>query len=286
MRRQVFFAFLPVLLLLNCQSFDSVIREPKLSIKSVDIAGISLSGMDLVVRVDVENPNVFSIPLPAIDWDLFINTAPFIKGSLKENQTIKQRQTVTIDFAVSVTYDGLYRSFKSLVETKEAAYEIALGVTFPIPFIADKVYHLNFSGAIPLPQLPKLSLGDVQVAKMDLTGIEMVCGIGVENPNRFPIPSPVINWDYGINGVPVVRGNVGAAGEIAAGASGVASVSLSVKYADIISAAASLRNAGEGSLRLQYDIPIPALESALSGTKNTMDIPLSIPMPSIPGALF
>ena len=289
MKNRIFFLLLFVCVFWGCQSISSVVQEPKVSLKSVDVARITFTGVDLVVHVDVENPNGFSIPLPKIDWELFINTASFIKGSLPSDQTIKRRAKVTLDLPLSVTYDGLYRSFKSLAETKEAAYNIAMGISFAIPIIEDKVYHLDFSGVIPLPRFPKLSPGEVKFSKIDFSGVELSCGINVENPNGFPIPFPKLNWDYGVNGVSVIKSSFAGAGEIAAGAAGLALISVSVSYADVFRAVDSLRNAGEAKSNLSLGIkpedigfPLPAMDGVTGG----LDIPGSIPILQKPEISF
>ena len=284
MKNLKFPALLPLFILTACSSFNSLIQEPKLSLNSVDIAGISITGVDLVARVNVENPNGFSIPLPKIDWELFINNASFISGALKKDQSIKSRGKSTIDLPLSITYEGLYNSFKSMIETHEAAYHIDLGITFPIPIIESKVYKLDFSGVIPLPRIPKLSPGQVKISKLDFTGIELACAINVENPNQFDIPFPQINWNYDVNGIPLLKSSVAGAGVIAAGAAGAVLINLGVSYADVFRAAASLRNEGEAktSLSLDSEIPIPSL----SGVKNVLDIPGTLPILQKPELSF
>jgi len=291
MRIMKYLPFLFLVVLMNCQSFNSIVQEPKLSLKSVELAGISFTGVNMVVHVNVENPNAFSIPLPKIDWQLFINSASFIQGTLKNDKTIKKQDTVTIDIPLSVTYNGLYSSISSLIETKEAAYQIALGISFPIPIIEAKVYRLDFSGVIPLPQLPKLSPLSVQISKIDFSGIELSCGINVENPNMFPIPFPKLDWNYEVNGVPVLKSSFSGSGEIAAGAAGAALISVSVAYADIFKAVdsarspgESARNAGEAETRLSLDtgLAIPGLEKQ----RSVLDIPGTLPILQMPEISF
>ena len=281
MRRAIIFLLSLILAFWGCQSFSSVIAEPRLFFNSVDIAGINIEGVNLIANVDVENPNGFSIPMPNIDWELFINNASFTQGSMKDNKSIGSRERVTLALPLAVSYDGLYRSVTSLIESygsgsPEAAYNIAMGISFPIPFIENKVYKLDFSGALPLPQLPKLSLGQMRVSKMDLSGLELACGINVENPNLFPIPFPKINWDYGVNGVSVAKSSFAGAGNIAAGVTGVANIIVKASYADVIRAAGSIINTGgvRSNLLLDTSFPIPALDSV----KNILNIPGTLPL--------
>ena len=243
-------AFLFLLVLTACQSFGSLVNEPVVSLNSVELAGISLRGVDLIAHIDIENPNAISIPLPNINWELFVNSASFINGSLKKTESLRSRGKTTIDLPLGVTYEGLYKTISSVIKTKEAAYNIALGITFPIPLIENKVYRLAFSGVLPLPELPRISPGSVNISKIDFTGVELNCGVGIENPNRFPIPFPKLEYDYEVNGVPVVKSSFNSSGDIAAGAAASALISMSVSYADIFKAVESLRNKGEADTNL------------------------------------
>jgi LEA14-like dessication related protein len=138
-----------------CQSINSVIQEPKLALKSVDIANISFSGVDLITHIDIENPNSFTLPTPKIDWAVSINSNPFLKGVFSGGSSIKGQEQVTVNLPLTIPYDALYKTFTSLILSKEAAYNIALGISFPIPLLENKVFPLNYSGQIPLLQLPK-----------------------------------------------------------------------------------------------------------------------------------
>ena len=145
--------FLVVLLtvfLVNCQSFNPLIEDPRVSFNSVDIASIGLTGVNLVALVDVENPNSFSLPMPKIDWELFINDASVTNGVVENSQTIASREKVTLSFPVGVSYDRLLATFSSLAGAKETAYNIALDLRFPIPLLEYKVFKRNYSGVLPL----------------------------------------------------------------------------------------------------------------------------------------
>ena len=273
-----------LVLLTNCQSLGSVLQEPKLSLNSVDLSKITFNGIDLIAHLNVENPNGFSIPLPKIDWELFINTASFVNGVITNDKTIKSRSTSTLDIPLSFTYEGLYNTISSLITTKEADFEIALGVSFPIPLIENKVYELNFKGAIPLPQLPKLSPGDIKISKIDFSGVELACGINVENPNKFPIPFPNLNWGYDVNGVQLFKSTFTGTGEIAAGTAGAALINVGISYADLFSAISSLRNSGEanGNLALDTGLDMPFLGNA----KSLLEVPGKIPILQMPEVSF
>jgi LEA14-like dessication related protein len=286
MRAARFFTVIFLLVALTtCQSISSVIQEPKLSLKSVDIANISFSGVDLITHIDIENPNSFTLPTPKIDWAVSINSNPFIQGVFSGGSSIKSREKVAVNLPLTIPYDGLYKTFKSLVDLKEAAYNLALGISFPIPLLENKVFPLNYSGQIPLLQLPKLLSGSVGIARMDYSGLTLACAANIENPNEFPIPIPRVDWDYSIGGKSVLKNSNAKAGTIPALSAGAANFEISVAYADIFGVIDTLRNATEAksNLSLGADFSMPA---AFGETKNTLDIPATIPILQTPAIAF
>ena len=281
--RYIGIAFL-VLLLTTCQSLSSILQDPKVSLKSVEIAGIGINGVDLLAHVDVENLNGFSIPMPKVDWELFINSAPFVQGIIKDDKTIKSRGNVTLDLPLSFTYDGLFQTFKSLVNTKEVAYNVGMGLSFPLPLIEEKIYKLDFSGNVPLLQIPVLKTGSLDIAKMDYSGLTLAAMVNVENPNPFPIPIPDIDWDYNVNGVSVLKSKSAGTGEIPASAAGIANVNVNVAYADIFKAVNSLVNSTEAKSNLLMSTGLPI--SAFEGEKMILDLPRTLPILQKPQISF
>jgi len=277
----VIFLFLA---LTTCQSISSVIQQPKLSLKSVDIANINLSSIDLITHIDIENPNSFTLPTPKIDWAVAVNTNPFIQGIFSGGKSISRREKATVDLPINIPFDALYKTFSSLISNKEAAYNIALGISFPLPVLENQVFPLNFSGQIPLPQLPKLLSGSVGIAKMDFSGLTLACVANIENPNNFAIPLPKMNWDYSVSGKSILKSSNTKAGQIPASSAGAANFEINVAYADIFSVIDSLKNATEAksNLLLGADFSMPAFDEA----KNTLNIPATIPILQTPAIAF
>jgi len=264
-----------LLTLTTCQSLNSIIQEPKLSLRSVDIANITLSGIELVTHIDIENPNSFTLPTPKIDWAVSVNKNAFTQGVFTSDKSIKRQDKVTVDFPLTVSYDALYKSFKSIFDSKEFAYNIALGVSFP-SLLGNRSFPLNYSGQLPILQLPKLLSGSVGISKIDLNGLTLAYVANIQNPNSFPIPFPKMNWDYSVAGKSILKSSNTKTGTIPAGSSGAANFDISIAYSDILSVINSLGNATEAksNLSLNADFSVPAFE----GLKNSLDIPGTVPL--------
>ena len=273
-----------IIALSACQSINSNFQDPKVSINSVEIAEITFTGINLIANVDVENPNGFSIPLPKINWNLSLNSAPFVQGVVENSQSIRSRRKVTIDLPFSVNYDGLYNTFSTMLDAKETSYNLAMDITFPLPVIGDKIYKTNFSGILPLLQSPNIKSGQLEITKMDYSGIVLACMVDVENPNSFPIPFPKMDFDYSVNGLSVLKSNETKTGEIAAGATSAANFNVRIDYADVFKIVDSVMNMteAESSLSLAAGLPL----TAFNEKKNTMDIPGKLPILHRPEVSF
>jgi LEA14-like dessication related protein len=253
-------------------------------VESVEITGISVRGVDLVCHVNVENPNSFSVPFPRVDWELFINANSFVRGTVENDAVIKGRSTTVVDVPFSVTYGGLYNSFRSLLNAKEAAYNISLGVSFPIPLIQEKTFRLEFAGVLPMLQAPKITPGAFRVARVDFSSIDLACGFNVENPNAFAIPLPRTSWTFAAAGVPLTVSAGYQQGELAAGAVNREEVVVSLLFADLLKLLGSSAAGTEvpANLALEASLPAPDVE----GLTSSLDLPGIIPILKAPVLSF
>jgi LEA14-like dessication related protein len=253
-----------VLLTLACQSFRSVLRDPVLSVKSVELAEIDVRGIDMIVHVNVDNPNAFSLPLPRLEWELLINENSFISGTVQSgDRSLKARGTTVVDLPLRLGYTELYNSFRSLKDSGEAAYALALDLSFPLPALAEKPFHLEFSGSLPLPRLPKIAVESFDLIRADFNGAAMSCTVKVENPNAFALPFPALDWEYSVNAVPFLKSGLDAARAVPAGGSASAEIRLDLSYAELFSAVQSLagRDSAPWVMKLGAAFAIPALEN-------------------------
>ena len=262
-----FFTILLVIVIAGCQSIGSLagvdidVREPKLSFNSVDIAGIDFSGVNMIAHVNVENPNIFSIPMPKIDWELFINKASFVQGSLANDKSIASRGMATMAVPFSVSYDGLYNSFNSLLETKEAAYDVAMGITFPIPVLGDKIYTLDFSGVLPMIQKPDISFQGITKQSLGRT-MQFVLNWEVDNKNNFAFDVGEFDYDFKVNNKQWAQGRLDDPPRLKANGKTLIPLSVSISAAPIVQELVDIINRGSsiaynctGNMSLSGELP-------------------------------
>ena len=252
-----------------------VFLEPRVSLDSVNITGINFSGVNLLASVNVENPNNFPIPVPRIDWELFVNDAQFIQGFMESDRQILSRQGFSLDIPFSVSYEGLFSTFGSLIEAREAAYNVALALRFPIPALENFVYNLEFSGVLPIVQIPEISFQGITRRALGPV-MHFALNWEIYNRNDFAFNIDNFIYDFGVNGTSWARGNIDDPPRI--GANGRTQIPLNISISaapivrdivDIINRGAAISYTSTGNLNLSGDLPgleILELPMNLQGT--------------------
>jgi len=249
----------------TCETLSSMglMQEPVVSLNSVDLTNISLNGVQLLAKVQIENPNSIEIPFPQTDWELFVNANSFISGTIRNNERIRARGSTVVEVPVYLDYLGIFNSFTSLFGNRQFDYKTAFALTFNLPVLGEKVMNLAHDGTIPLPQLPQINTPSMRISSSNITRTEILVTINVVNPNIFPIPSPRITYDYQINRNSFIRGNVESDEPLAASSVTPITIPLTVNYADLFRSFASLLLAREAAslFVVSLDPGIPLLRS-------------------------
>jgi LEA14-like dessication related protein len=192
-------ALVCALALTTCQTLGAVFKEPRFSLHSMNLTGISFTGLDLLCKVNVENPNPIDIPFPEINWELFVNTNSFIKGIIKNNNAIKSRNTTVVDIPLRMTYAELVNAVRSLRDAKEADYLISLGAKFNLPVLGGKIFHLKHEGTFPVLKVPSLSFRGINVQNISVNRLDFELNWEVENRNSFALDVKELAYGFAVN---------------------------------------------------------------------------------------
>ena len=145
-----------VLLQVACGS--SVIREPVVTLESVQLAGLGLRGGTLMVNVAIQNPNPFSLNANAVRYALSIAESgspvdttwlDVANGVYDEDFSVGGGRTESVQVPVEFTYAGLGSAASSILRAGTFTYR-ASGVvdvrtplgTREVPFERDGIVTL------------------------------------------------------------------------------------------------------------------------------------------------
>lgn len=275
------FGMAPVFFLLclnffSCRSFRAAFRQPVVSLRSVDISSINLEGIQLLCTLEVENPNLFSLPFPEIDWSLFINGNSFLSGILAEGDAISPGSIRILNIPLNLTYTALAGRSGASRSAGELDYQMVVETRFLLPVQGEWIRNFEHQGKLPLVQMIALRNPAFEITALDFEGMDILYSLSVDNPNPFPIPFPRMNYDFDVRNNNFINGTVEHPDALTAGGPTAVNIRLRVVYSELYRSFSALKNLGEAAclLSLTSSISLPGF----GGERLGMEIPGIVPL--------
>jgi LEA14-like dessication related protein len=80
----------------GCALFTHPVEKPTAQVRGVAVTGVSFSGLDGEIALDIQNPNAFGVPLSEIEWQLSVGSAQAVTGRIELSETIPARGTAPV----------------------------------------------------------------------------------------------------------------------------------------------------------------------------------------------
>lgn len=160
------------------------VKSPTASISSANISNISFDAITFDVVVDINNPNRVSFPESMIALSLGV-AKEAVATATAQSEKLAAQGITRVRVPVTLPFSALYAAKSDLKGANQFDYAIAGGMTVTLPIFGAVEFPLSFKGVAPIPQMPKVSLDNVAIAKLGLTETVMNLELAIENNNIF-----------------------------------------------------------------------------------------------------
>ncbi len=190
------------LIISSCSTITNLagIKDPEFKVSNVSLANLSFDKADLMLDVDIYNPNKIALSFAGFNYDLFINKNSFLKGKQVLEQKIKANGNSHFKVPIELDYKNLYDTFNNLTGKDEIDYNVLMGFDFNLPVIGKTSFPLKQKGSLPLPKIPVIEFDDFKVDNLSFTGADLNLKLIVENPNSFDLIMNSFNYDLNMDG--------------------------------------------------------------------------------------
>lgn len=130
----------------SCASLTPQLEKPVLNLKTVEVAGLDSSKVNLVFRLDVQNPNTVPVAVDRVQYALKLNDRSFTEGVLEKGLKVGPQETVEIPVPVSIPLNALVSSFSDFLNQGASNYELQGSVKWgllSLPFSQKGVLKLS-----------------------------------------------------------------------------------------------------------------------------------------------
>jgi len=140
-----------LLFLTSCLSY--FIEQPTFTLRDVAINAISLTETQLILGLDVQNPNRYDLELNRLEFEIYIQDKKLGRGWLQNRVTIRKAGTSYMRIPVTVSHENIERLLTLVIAGRDVPYKLAgkarvkagyVGA-MEIPFSTEALLNLNRS---------------------------------------------------------------------------------------------------------------------------------------------
>lgn len=258
--------FLPLVLLFGgCATVKETlnVQKPTADVAGVKVTGMSLDAIDLLVDLDISNPNAFALATSGFDLDLQVqqrSLATLQQTDSKLSLPAKGKASTAVP--VSLKIPDILKVLDDVKDKQQFSYAIDAGFTLNLPVLGNVRIPVSYEAVLPIPAIPKFSLASARLDKVGFSGAEMTLVLDIINPNRFGIDLNKLDYQ-------VVTGNSsllsGAVKSITLKENGSSQVEIPVKL--------SLTDAGSSLLKM-----LSGKEPVQIGLRGNLDYQPDLPL--------
>lgn len=101
-------------LLSGCAGTQLRPEPPRVTIADLGMVDATLFAQRYRVRLDIQNPNSFDLPIDGMQYELILNGSPFASGVSNQEFTIPRYGSESIEVEAQGTLAGIFRQLSAL----------------------------------------------------------------------------------------------------------------------------------------------------------------------------
>jgi len=101
-----------------------VLEEPTFTLRQITLHPRSLTEMDVLLGIEVRNPNRFDLTLKSFEYTIHLNQQNIGDGRLEKEIVVPASSTSAVQAPVAATFKNLGASLKAVLFSDEVAYKI------------------------------------------------------------------------------------------------------------------------------------------------------------------
>lgn len=128
-----------------------VVKKPGISINNFSVENLSMTGADLLVELNIQNPNDFQLRIDDLDFDLEVNGLRSFAGTIEDEVRLdgKSTQTIQLPFDISFLNAGM-AAYRLLNSNDDLEYKLT-GSTLigsDLPYFKKSNFDFDKSGSV------------------------------------------------------------------------------------------------------------------------------------------
>lgn len=245
------------------RSLKGTVEAPRAQLEEAKLGAVSLDDVTVVATFVVTNPNLVAVQLAKTDFAFSLDGKKIFEGSAPSGLDLPAGGRAKLTLPVKVPWSAVPDLVTTFASKNEAPYVVQgrVGVKTPI---GDLPLPIKFGGTVPIPKLPKVSLGTARVDEMSLAGARVLVRLDVDNPNVFGLPLDALLGSVKIAGQPVAQLGLAAARPLEAGKTTPVEIPVNVSFVSAGMAVASALSSRSATVEVAGEAKVAGRSLPLS----------------------
>lgn len=123
---------------------------PEISLRSVEVSDLSISGASLNFKLEMSNSNPFAVAINSLNYDINLAGTEFADGQSTTIQNIGGSDKSIMEIPLNVNFFQLGQSAYNLLTGDSSDYKITGEMKFNVPKMGQKSFPFQRVGTVPL----------------------------------------------------------------------------------------------------------------------------------------
>ncbi len=200
----IIFSFF-IFIFIYCKGLEQIIQPPDVRIVGVRLPSISFESITLDFDIAIDNPNPFGISINKYDYRFLLENNQLFASTKNDNIIINAKSSNHINIPLTLVFKEIYNLFQNTKNLDSLNYHFEGHITpggvlstFTIPF--------SKTGRLPNIRIPAISIREIKMNRLSLSGVDLELVMNVKNPNSFGFNIGKFNYAIQLKGTPVASG--------------------------------------------------------------------------------
>jgi len=234
-KRIMVVAFAVLVALTGCESLKRLglsIERPTARVVGVDLNRLDFSEAELGARIAVDNPNPVGVAVAGFSYSFFVEGVEFLSGDQERGLTIDPFEEREIAFPVTVGFGNVVDTVIAVGEQDEADYVLSVDVRLDVPVLGRVTIPLRREGTFPIVRPPSVTVNDLVLESLGISGARLELTVEVENPNGFALTLESLSYSFAVQERIWVDGTTDRSRTIPANGTGEVGADFTLRFAE------------------------------------------------------
>jgi LEA14-like dessication related protein len=182
------------------------VLSPRVTLRAADVVGTRFEGVEVALKLDVENPNPFALPVVRVNYSVTVEGVAAFAGLAPVNAAVASQGTYPVTLQLFLPYGKIPTIAERMASGQPLAYGVSgtVGVQTPAGVMD---LPIAWTGTMPLPRPAEFAFEGVEVEALSALTLSFDVKLRITNPNSYALPPGVLGHHLAVAGTPVASGD-------------------------------------------------------------------------------